>query len=162
MGVCESCACNKPDGGKMDILPKLNDGQSLIKCTYDIKDDSETQIINDIYENEFVFLINEEIQKKIKIWNNNEIEKLVYRKRFEKLGTNTIYFIIEEKLNDMGFIFNECISLKQIQFISSQTEEVTNMCAMFSECNNLEYIDLSNFITNNVKNMAGMFNRCHK
>ena len=130
MGVCESCASNKQsnqsDGGKIDILPKLNVGQSLIKCTYDIKDDSETQIINDRFENEFVFLINEEIQKKIKIWNNNKIEKLVYRKRFDKLGTNTIYFIIEEKLNDMIFIFHECLSLKQIQFISSQIEEVTD------------------------------------
>ena len=70
MGACESCVCNKQsnqsDGGKMDILPKLNVGQSLIKCIYDIKDDSETQIINDIYENEFVYLINEEIQKKNK------------------------------------------------------------------------------------------------
>ena len=68
MGACESCTSNKQsnqsDGGKMDILPKLNVGQSLIKCTYDIKDDSETQIINDIYENESVCIINEEIQKK--------------------------------------------------------------------------------------------------
>ena len=126
MGVASNKQSNQSYGEKMDILPKLNVRQSLIKCTYDIKDDSETQIINDIYENEFVFLINEEIQKKIKIWNNNKIEKLVYRKRFEKLGTNTIYFIIEEKLNDMRFIFNKCISLKQIQFISSQTEEVTD------------------------------------
>ena len=118
---------NQSDCGKIDILPKLNVGQSLIKCIYDIKDDSETQIINDRIENESACIINEEIKKKIKIWNNNEIEKLVYRKRFEKLGTNTIYFIIEEKLNDMRFIFNKCISLKQIQFISSQTEEVTNI-----------------------------------
>ena len=68
MGVYESCASNKQsnqlDGGKIDILPKLNVGQTLIKCTYDIKDDSETQIINDIHENESVYLINEEIQKK--------------------------------------------------------------------------------------------------
>ena len=113
MGVCESCNSNKQsnqsDGGKMDILPKLNFGQSLIKCTYDIKDDSETQIINDRIENESVCVINEEIQKKIKIWNNNKSEKLEYRKRFDKLGPNTIYFIIEEKLNDMRFIFNKCI-----------------------------------------------------
>ena len=68
MGVCESCDSNKQsnqsDVGKMDILHKLNVGQSLIKCTYDIKDYCETQIINDIYENEFVYLTNEEIQKK--------------------------------------------------------------------------------------------------
>ena len=87
MGVCESCASNKQsnqsDGGKMDILPKLNAGQSLIKCTYDIKDDNETQIINDRLDDEFV-VINEEIQKKIKIWNNNKIEKLVLRKSFNK------------------------------------------------------------------------------
>ena len=166
MGACESCVSDKDSNqlycGKMDILPKLNVGQSLIKCTYDIKDDSETQIINDRLENESVCVINEEIQKKIKIWNNNKIEKLVYRKRFDKLGTNTIYFIIEEKLNDMRFILNKCISLKQIQFISSQTEEVTDMSGMFNECFELQYIDVSNFNTNNIKNMRYMFNKCHK
>ena len=54
MGACESCTSNKQsnqsEGGKMDILPKLNVGQSLIKCTYDIIDYSETQIINDKYK----------------------------------------------------------------------------------------------------------------
>ena len=68
MGCYESFASDKQSnqsyGGKIDILPKLNVGQTLIKCTYDIKDDSETQIINDIHENESVYLINEEIQKK--------------------------------------------------------------------------------------------------
>ena len=61
----------------------------------------------------------------------------------------------------MRFIFNKCISLKQIQFISSQTEEVTNMSRMFNECNNLEYIDLSNFNTDKVKTMENMFAGCH-
>ena len=63
MGCASFKQPNQSDCGKIDILPKLNVGQSLIKCIYDIKDDSETQIINDRIENESVCVINEEIQK---------------------------------------------------------------------------------------------------
>ena len=42
MGVASNKQSNQSYGEKMDILPKLNVRQSLIKCTYDIKDDSET------------------------------------------------------------------------------------------------------------------------
>ena len=56
----------------------------------------------------------------------------------------------------------ELIILKQIQFLSFDTESVTNMKQMFQECIELEYIDLNKFNTSNVTNMAGMFNKCIK
>ena len=59
-------------------------------------------------------------------------------------------------------MFNNCSSLKKIQFISFDTSEVTNMNSMFKGCNSLEYLDLSNFNTTKVTNMQLMFYGCDK
>jgi len=107
---------------------KFNNKNSLIKCTYDIKDLNETQIINNRYEN----YINEDIKSKIKILNNNKKEKLIYKKRFNKLGINVVYFIIEENLKNMNFMFYNCSTLKKIEFLSVSTQEVVvwDLCLM--------------------------------
>ena len=148
---------NVADLFHLDFQEKLNKKKSLIKCTYDIrkKDLNKThQIINNRYEE----YINKDIESKVKLFIDNKKEKLIYKRRFNKLGINIVYFIIEEKLNDMSNIFNNCSSLKKIEFISVFTEEVTNMSGMFEGCTELEYIDLSVFNTINVNNMGCMFN----
>ena len=67
------------------------------------------------------------------------------------------------KVNDMGWMFNECKKLKEIKGINKfNTSNVTIMNAMFQLCNELEYLDLSNFDTSNVTNMEYMFNKCKK
>lgn len=48
--------------------PKINKGESLIKCIYEVKDKNEVQIIN----NKFDELKNEDIETKIKIWNTGK------------------------------------------------------------------------------------------
>ena len=70
--------------------------------------------------------------------NDDRKENLIYKKKFDKLGLNVIYFIIEEKLNDLSFIFSDCLSLKKIKFINPQTEEITRMFGMFNECIEIE------------------------
>ena len=50
---------------------------SLIQCTYEINDNNE---IHDICEND----INEEIHSKIKILNDGENEKLIFKKNLIK------------------------------------------------------------------------------
>ena len=147
MGCSFSCNTNKQ-----------KNQYSLIRCTYDIKDLNETKIINNRYED----IINKDIESKIKIWNNNIKEKLIFRKKFNKLGINVIYFIVEEKLNDMSIMFANCSSLKKIEFISVLTDKVFNMEGMFHECKELESIDLSNINTINVRDMSFLFNGCHK
>ena len=102
----EAKIINKPAQFKENI--------SYIKCVYNIKDHNETQIIN--YKGETG--INEEIESKVKIWNGERTEKLIFKKKFEKLGINVIYFIIEENLNNMSFMFNECSSLKEVNFVN--------------------------------------------
>ena len=128
------------------------------KCIYNIKDNEETQIINNGFED----YINNEIESKIKILNGNQKEKLVFKKKFDKIGINTIDFIIESNLNDMSFMFSKCSSLKGIEFISFESSTITNMQGMFNECTGLENLDLSGFDTSNVTNMNTMFNGCIK
>ena len=99
---------------------------------------------------------------KIKILNGDKKEKLIFKKQVDKIGIHYITFIIEEKLNNMSYMFNNCSSLKEINFISLETDKVINMSAMFQLCSELEYIDLSNFNTSNVTDMGWMFNVCHK
>ena len=144
MGLSQSSNNKRPqinrETSQSDIesAPTIGNEESLIKCTYEIRDYNEIQIINNRYEeNE-----NEDIETKIKIWNNNKREKLIYKKKFNKLGLNTIYFIIEKKLINLSFIFCNCSSLKQIQFINAHTEDVTNMSLMFYACKELKYLDL--------------------
>ena len=63
----------------------------------------------------------------------------------------------------MGWMFNECHKLKEINGINNfNTSKVTKMTTMFQECYELEYLDLSNFDTYNVTDMEAMFNNCNK
>ena len=63
---------SKINGGagenNFETSKKINNGDSLIKCIYDVKENNEIQIINDRIGN----MLNEDIQAKIKIWNNNK------------------------------------------------------------------------------------------
>ena len=96
------CSCTKTNG--------INNEKNKIsfRCIYDVKDENEKQIINDRYED----IINEEIQSKIKILNNNKKEELIFKKKFNKLRYNTIDFIIEGQLKNMSLMFLDCTSLK--------------------------------------------------
>ena len=128
MGVCD---CNSANNNQAlnnhqamnNPTLKNNKGKSYIKCTYDIKDFNMTQILN--YRGETY--INEEIETKIKILNGAKTEPLVFQKKFNKLGLNTIIFIVEKNLVNMSYLFNKCKSLKKIEFISFETIQCTNM-----------------------------------
>ena len=104
--------------------------ESLIRCIYEIKDNNWIQIIN----NRDGVNINKEIESKIKIWNNNRREKLIFNKKFYQLGLNTVEFKIEEKLTNLSYIFKDCSLLKKIEFIGRLSENVVNMQSMFSGC----------------------------
>ena len=72
---------------------KINIGLPFIECTYNIKDTNLVQIIND----RGITAINEEVELKIKILNDENIfEPLILQKQFNKLGMNTVIFVIEE------------------------------------------------------------------
>ena len=148
---------NRESEYNLEKEQKITNRESLIKCTYEIKEYNEIQIINNRLED----YVNEDIETKIKIWSRDGRENLSYKTKFNKLGLNTIYFIIEEKINDLSCIFNDCTPLKQIQFINPQTEKVNQMIGMFNGCKKLESVDLSGFDTSNVNDFDFMFNECY-
>jgi len=131
-----------------------------IKCTYEIKDNDEIQIINNRCDND----INEEIEKKIKILNIklNQKENLVFKRRFGHTGLRTIIFICEEKLTKLDYMFLQCSSLKEVIFISFDTSQVTSMTSTFLNCSNLVKIDLTCFDTSEVILMNLTFSGCTK
>ena len=59
---------------------KENSKLSYFRCTYDIKDNNETQILN--YRSETY--VNEEIEKKIKILDGDKRENLIFKKNLIK------------------------------------------------------------------------------
>ena len=135
------------------------------RCTYDIKDINDNiQIINDRLFDESLekYLINKEIKSKVKILNGDKKEELIFKKKFNQIGINTIDFIIEETLTNMSFMFFNCNSLKKIEFISFDTSKVTSMKGMFYKCKELEYLDLSNFNTSKVEEINVIFKECLK
>ena len=148
MGICDSM------NNSSSFSNNNGNNQVSFRCFYDIKNiNEEMQIINDTdnYNN-----INNEIKSKIKILNGNKKEEIILLKKFNKIGINTIDFIIEGKLTNMSNIFSYCKSLIKIEFISIDISNVNNMSKMFYFCESLEYLDLSNFDTSNVRNMWDM------
>ena len=85
---------------KANLKRQKKEEISLIKCTYLIKDNNYTQIIN----NKDGECINEDIDKKIKIYIDGKKFDLEHKIKFGGSGEYTINFIIEEKLTDMSFM----------------------------------------------------------
>ena len=149
MGICKSF------GDKN----KSSENNGIIRCIYDIKDTNNyVQIIN----NDDRGYINKEIELYIKILNGTKEEKLTFKKKFDKIGLNTIEFTIKRDITNINCIFNGCSTLKQVHFISFDTSRIKYMRVMFKQCNELEYLDLSKFNTSNTIDMGWMFEDCFK
>ena len=63
-------------------------------------------------------------------------------------------------INNVGSMFDGCISVEEINFTNFDTSSVTYMNSMFSGCSNLKSLDLSGFITLNVDDMSYIFADC--
>ena len=61
---------------------------------------------------------------------------------------------------DMSSIFQDCTSLKTIDFGGFDTSKVTNMSDMFCSCEALTSIDIRSFDTSSVTDMSRMFYFC--
>ena len=94
------------------------------------------------------------------ILNKGKKEKLIFEKKFNEKGIHYIYFINDNLLTNMSYMFFNCLSLIEINLSSFKTQNVTNMSEMFCNCSSLKEINLSSFKTDNVINMSDMFSRC--
>ena len=84
----------------------------------------------------------------------SECHKLKEIKGIDKFNTS--------KVKGMRGMFNNCSSLKKIEFFSFNTSKIISTISMFQDCKELEYLDLSNFNTSNVIDMEYMFKGCYK
>ena len=125
------------------------------------------------------YKLNEENNKKIKIFGNKFVENNKNRCKFifqEKIYELQEYLNISnlksknleiiligiENIKDMSYMFYECTSfLSSPNFSKWDTSSVINMSYMFYKCNSLISLpDISKWNTSNVYNMSYMFYEC--
>nr|WP_220431722.1 BspA family leucine-rich repeat surface protein [Segatella copri] len=63
---------------------------------------------------------------------------------------------------NMGYMFQDCISLMSLDLSHFDTSKVTDMSYMFANCSSLTSLDLSHFDTSKVTGMSYMFANCSK
>ena len=68
--------------------------------------------------------------------------------------------ITNDTLNNVSIMFNNCISLQEVDLSEFDTSKVTNMSGMFLNNKSLSKLDLSNFDTSKVTDMSSMFYDC--
>ena len=82
-------------------------------------------------------------------------------KDLTKLETITgLEYLNTEKVTDMSYMFDRCLSLTSLDVTHFNTANVTNMRNMFSSCSALTSLDVTHFNTANVTNMRKMFSIC--
>jgi len=131
------------------------------RCTYFIPKGNINDKMRIINDRDLSKNINKEIKSKIKILNGNRKEKLIFEKKFDKIGENTIDFIIEGKLTNMSFMFQLCLALIKVEFIDIDSSLVESMKSMFQFCKRLNEIEgINNINTSNIRDMSMMFHGC--
>ena len=150
MGICEN-----NDNSSSISNDNNRNNQFSFRCYYDIKNIYEEINIINVERDKY-------LESNIKILNGNEKGRINNYKIFNKIGINSIDFIIEGKLTKMNGIFFGCESLIKVEFVSIDTSKVNDMNYIFYGCANIEYLDLSSFDTSNVKSMSNMFFGCSK
>ena len=76
-------------------------------------------------------------------------------------GITGLKYLDTSEVNDMSFMFEDCIALTSLDVSHFDTKNVTYMRAMFSGCSELKSLDVSHFDTKNVTDMASMFSYCN-
>ena len=87
---------------------------------------------------------------------SDEIMICQYLTKIDLSGFNT------ENVNNMTFMFYDCVRLIDLNISNLNTSKVKDMSYMFFYCSSIEKLDLSSFDTSLVNNMDYMFCRCPK
>ena len=103
------------------IINKIN----FIKCKYEIKKDDLGKDIQIINNKDWIgIIINDEIEKEIKVIINGEIKSNILKYKFNKEGIYVIYLITYNLLTNMSWMFSDCSSLKELNLSSFNTNQV--------------------------------------
>ena len=111
----------------------------------------------------FINITNIKERKYCHIYFNNDKKTEIERTYLTKKDkVKEIKIVIDEEINSLSELFNNCSCLQSIHFIKFNRYNITNMNKMFRECDELLNLNISEMNTDNVKNMAFMFNGCNK
>jgi len=112
----------------------------------------------------YIFInINEKDRKYYHIYFNSNLKEEINRTYITNSDSiKKIKIIIDEGVNSLSELFNNCSSLASINFTKFNRYNITNMTKLFRECDELINLNISELKTNNVENMSYMFNACNK
>ena len=137
---------------------------SMIGCEFDIKKENlgkEIQIVNfDENINIFFKFFFGNIEQYCDLYLNNKKILFCWKYKFEQEGKQRIDIVPKKLLEDMSYMFSECIYLTSLDLSNIITNKVTNMKNLLFNCSSLTSLNLSNFNTKKVKNMNSMFSGC--
>ena len=142
----------------IDIIPESNSNDKFINLI----DENRIHIYFDNNPEEIKrnCLKEDETIKKIKILIDHDIKtfKALFKKSYSIQRMKIISH--NNNIEDMSYMFEGCIDLKELDLSHFCTKNVKNMDSMFCGCSKLEKLNISNFNTEKVENMANLFNQC--
>ena len=139
------------------LMPSVINKINLIKGKFEIKKEdigNEIQILNYRY----ISKKNNEIKEKIKLIINGKILRNIYKVKFSKEGIYIVYYIPDDLLTDISFMFFKCSSLKEIDLSLFNTQKLISLSGLFSDCSSLKKIKLFTFI--NINNVDHILENC--
>ena len=88
----------------------------------------------------------------------NSTKKLFYNTNLTEIDTT---FLKTENIEDMSYMFSDCVSLTSLDLSSFNTSKLKNMANMFRNCQKLETLNLSEIDTSKVTDMSYLFDKCY-
>ena len=101
-----------------------------------------------------------EISQDCNIYINNKKIDFTFKYKFLREGKFTIKFEYKNPLSNLNCMFQNCETLKLIDFSNFITENITSMIGTFTKCSSLTNLDISKINSNKIKNLSFLFSGC--
>ena len=94
------------------------------------------------------------------IYINAEMQESINYSYYFNQAYNYVKLGWHKNIDNMGYMFNGCSDIKEIDLSNFNTSEATDMRCMFADCKSITSLNLSNFDTSKVTVMFNMFSNC--
>lgn len=126
------------------------------KCIYLVKNNETLEI----HTEADVFMANNNCHKMFNACDDYDEEGYPIYNSFGKIESIEFGTFNTDKVENMGWFFNDCVNLTSLDLSVFNTKNVTSMDEMFYGCKNLKTLDISSFNTVKVISMSNMFRNC--
>ena len=117
---------------------------SYIICKYEIFNENlkqPTQIINSLSK-----IIDKEIKDSFDFYLDDKKIDFTLKYKFPKEGIYTLKIICKKNIENISYLFYECMDLIYLDLSHFETSKVTSMSHLLNFCSSLTELNLSNFI----------------